>query len=326
MRRRPRPSRWLLVIVAALAVGGLAIALIPDSSGGGRTIGPSPVAQAVPSPNPNGRLHGNLPLQLPPGISMSGPNAVTVHLNAKPAAGLLFDVDTGRVLWRLHPLSVRPIASVTKLMTVLLAVERLPPDSTALIKKEAVRYTGSMLGVLPLGRRVAVETLLYGALLPSGNDAATALADRMAGTDRDFAQLMNQKAQQLGLSCTHYVSAYGLQAGNRSCAVDLASLARVVMREPRIADIVRRRRAIVPFPYLKSKHLQLYSTNPLLRLGYKGTIGLKTGYTGPAGHCFVGIARRHGHTLGVVLLKSLDTGGQAIKLLNAGFRALAGRP
>jgi serine-type D-Ala-D-Ala carboxypeptidase (penicillin-binding protein 5/6) len=323
-RRRPTQRALLAVILIALAVGGLAVALIPtgDGEGGGAshataaTVPPAGPARAVTKPG------GALPLGAPPGISMSASDAVKVHLNAKPAAALLFDLDTGRVLYRLHPLRVRPIASVTKLMTALLAVERLPYDATALIKKEAVRYTGSMLGVLPRGRRVAVATLMYGMLLPSANDAAVALADRMAGTDRDFARLMNERARELGLSCTHYVSSYGLQAGNRSCAADLAALTRIVMRQPRIARIARHRRANIRFPYLKGKHLQLYSTNPLMRLGYRGTIGLKTGFTDPAGHCFVGVVRRGGHTLGVVLLKSIDTGGQAMKLLDAGFRAL----
>jgi D-alanyl-D-alanine carboxypeptidase len=316
------------VVVALLLAGATAVGVLlanSSDSGGGSSAsaGRTPaVAGPTRTANPNRALRGSLPLQLPPGISMLGQNAVNVHLRPKPGAALLFDVDTGRVLWALHPLRVRPIASVTKMMTALLAVERLPADSSALIKKEAVRYTGSMLGVLPRGRRVAVRTLLYGALLPSGNDAAVALADRMAGSDRNFARLMNQRARSLGLSCTHFVSAYGLQDGNKSCAVDLAALTRVVMRQPRLANIVRHRRANVPFPYLKGKHLQLYSTNPLLRLGYRGTIGLKTGYTDPAGHCLVAVVRRGGHMLGVVLLKSINTGGQAIQLFNAGFRAV----
>jgi D-alanyl-D-alanine carboxypeptidase len=323
--RRPGAAqrRLVAVIVVALVVGVLAVVLIPSGSGGGAS-GPrvtaATAARPVVSPAQSGA--GRLPLRPPPGIALEGPNVVNVHLTPKPGAGLLFDLQSGRVLWRLHPLRVRPIASVTKLMTALLASERLPENATSLIKKEAVRYTGSMLGVLPRGKRVSVETLLYGLLLPSANDAAVALADRMAGTDRKFAELMNRRARELGLSCTHYVSSYGLQSGNKSCAADLASLTRVVMRKPRITEIARHRRANVPFPYLKGKHLQLYSTNPLMRLGYRGTIGLKTGYTFPAGHCFVGVVRRGTRTLGVVLLKSVDTGGQAKKLLDAGFRAV----
>jgi D-alanyl-D-alanine carboxypeptidase len=253
---------------------------------------------------------------------MSGANEVKVHLNPNPAAAMMFDVDTGHVLWRLKPMRVRPIASVTKIMTALLTVHRLPRDATSLIRKEAVRYTGSMVGVLPRGKRVSVETLLYGAMLPSGNDAAVALADRMAGSDRKFARLMNRKARRLKLSCTRFVSAYGLQPGNESCPADLAALTRVVMREPRLAEIVRRRSASPPFPFIQGKHLTLYNTNPLLRLGYKGTIGLKTGTTDEAGHCFIAVVRRGGHTLGVVLLNSPDIGGQAVQLLDAGFRAL----
>ena len=323
--RRPGTTqrRLVVVIVIALVAGGIAVALIPtggESGESGPPIAPATAAKPVVS-GPQG-TEGELPLRPPPGISLATANVVKVHLKPKPAAALLFDLDTGRVLWQLHPMSVRPIASVTKLMTALLAAERLPENATALIKKEAVRYTGSMLGVLPRGKRVSVQTLLYGLMLPSANDAAVALADRMAGTDRKFAELMNRRARELRLSCTHYVSSYGLQKGNRSCVADLAALTRIVMGKPRIAEIARHRRANVPFPYLKGKHLQVYSTNPLMRLGYRGTIGLKTGYTFPAGHCFVGVVRRSGRTLGVVLLKSVDTGTQAMKLLDAGFRAL----
>jgi D-alanyl-D-alanine carboxypeptidase len=315
-------------VLLVLAGAGAAFAVIQADDGDGGPAADAKRAQVLKQPvelvrpKKKRRHDAPLPRRPPPGITIAGPNVVTVHLSPKPRAALLFDLDTGRVLWRLHPMRVLPIASVTKIMTALLASERLPDDATSLIKKEAVRYTGSMVGVLPRGKRVPVRTLLYGMLLPSGNDAAVAIADRISGSDRRFAKLMNKRARQLRLSCTHYVSAYGLQDGNRSCPADLAALTRIVMRQKRIATIVRKDHVNIKFKYLKGKHLDLYSTNPLLRAHYPGTIGLKTGYTDPAGRCFVGVARRGGHTLGVVLLNSADTGGHAKRLLDAGFRAL----
>jgi D-alanyl-D-alanine carboxypeptidase (penicillin-binding protein 5/6) len=236
----------------------------------------------------------------------------------------MFDVGSGRVLWKLHPMRIRPIASVTKIMTALLVAERLPVNSTALITKDAIRYTGSEVGVLPRGKRVKVETLLYGLLLPSGNDAAVALADRIAGSDRNFARVMNQRARDLGLTCTHFVSSYGLQEGNRSCPADLAALARIVMGKPRIAHVVGHARVTLRFPFLKGGRLFLHSTNPLYALRYPGTIGLKTGFTNPAGRCLIAIVRRGSRTLGAVLLHSPNPGLQAQQLLNAGFRAVPG--
>lgn len=325
-KRRRGPRRGLVVLLAvALVAGGGAAALAVVTGGDDATVGKGRRAASIePSvpPKARPRKNGALPRKPPPGIALSGPNTVRVHLSANPAAAMLFDVDTGRVLWRLKPMRVRPIASVTKIMTALIAVNRLPRDATSLIRKEAVRYTGSMVGVLPRGKRVSAETLLYGAMLPSGNDAAVALADRVAGSDRKFARLMNRKARQLKLSCTHFVSAYGLQPGNRSCPADLAALTRIVMSKPRIAEVVRRRQASPPFPFIQGKHLTLYNTNPLLRMGYRGTVGLKTGTTDEAGHCFIAVVRRGGHTLGVVLLNSSDIGGQAVQLLDAGFRSL----
>ncbi|MEA2352174.1 MAG: hypothetical protein QOG41_2160 [Thermoleophilaceae bacterium] len=325
MRRRRLRGRLLVALVVILAGGAAAAIALVDGSDDGSGVKAAARAPRLQPITKVRRKPDRRPARRPPpGIVMGGPNAVTVHLRPKPRAALLFDLDTGRVLWRLHPMRVLPIASVTKIMTALLVAERLPYNATALIKKEAVRYTGSMVGVLPRGRRVPVSALLYGMLLPSGNDAATALADRISGSDRRFARLMNRRARQLRLSCTHYVSAYGLQEGNRSCPADLAALTRLVMSKPRIAHVVRHEHVNIRFKYLKGKHLDLYSTNPLLRLGYPGTIGLKTGYTDPAGRCFVGVARRDGHTLGAVLLNSADTGGNASRLLDAGFAELRG--
>ena len=103
-------------------------------------------------------------------------------------------------------------------------------------------------------------------------------------------------------------------------AADLAALARLAMKQPRIARLVRRKQVATRFP-IKGGKLYVNSTNPLLRLGYRGTIGLKTGSTDEAGHCFVGVVRRGHRELGVILLHSPDTGTQAKQLLSAAFRA-----
>ena len=140
-----------------------------------------------------------------------------------PRSGLLFDTDTGRVLWRRDPTRILPIASLTKMMTALLVAERAAPDAKVRITKEVLRYSGSGVGVLPLHKRVRLETLLNGLMLPSGNDAAIALALRVAGTQRRFVELMNERARQLQMQCTLFSTPSGIKdAGNHSCASDLA--------------------------------------------------------------------------------------------------------
>jgi serine-type D-Ala-D-Ala carboxypeptidase (penicillin-binding protein 5/6) len=133
---------------------------------------------------------------------------------------------------------------------------------------------------------------------------------------------MNEKAESLGLVCTRFSTPSGFEdRGNHSCASDLAALTRAVLREPRLARIVRRRQAVLPFP-IKGGKLYLYNNNPLLRQGYKGATGLKTGYTDAAGRCLVATARRGPIKLGVVLLHSPNPGKQAMQLLDRGFKAL----
>jgi D-alanyl-D-alanine carboxypeptidase len=173
-------------------------------------------------------------------------------------------------------------------------------------------------GVLPKGKRVRLETLLNGMMLVSGNDAAIALAVHVSGSERRFVRLMNEKARLWGLRCTRLASSHGLENGNRSCAADLAVLTRLAMRDRRIARIVRRPQVSFPFP-IKGGRLFLAGHNPLLRTGYRGAIGLKTGFTNAAGRCFVGVARRRGRTLAVVLLNSPNPRAQAVKLLDLGF-------
>ena len=160
---------------------------------------------------------------------------VSVEFKRPPRSGLLFDLDTGEVLWRRLPDRVLPIASLTKMMTALIVVDRAAPDTKVRVTKEALAYKGSAVGVLPKGKRVKLETMLNGLLLPSGNDAAIALAQRMSGTVARFVERMNERAGDLGLACTRFTSPDGFEdAGNHSCAIDLAEMARAA-RPPRLA-------------------------------------------------------------------------------------------
>jgi serine-type D-Ala-D-Ala carboxypeptidase (penicillin-binding protein 5/6) len=246
-------------------------------------------------------------------------DTVHVRFGRQPRSGLLFDLDTGEVLWRRLPNRVLPIASLTKMMTAVMVVQRAPADAKVLVTKEALAYHGSGVGVLPRGKRVKLETMLNGLLLPSGNDAAIALAQRVSGTVSRFVDRMNVHARDMGLGCTRFSSPSGfVDAGNHSCAVDLASLARAVLDQPRLARIVRRRRAVLPFP-IKGGRIFLFNNNPLLIQGYPGMLGIKTGFTDAAGRCLVAAAQRHGRRLGVVLLHSPDPGHQARLLLDRGF-------
>jgi serine-type D-Ala-D-Ala carboxypeptidase (penicillin-binding protein 5/6) len=235
-----------------------------------------------------------------------------------PRAGLLFDLDTGRVLWARNDSAVLPIASLTKMMTALLVVRAQHADTPVLVTHNAVNTAGSKVGVLPAGKRVRLETLLYGLLLPSGNDAAVALAESVAGTVPGFVARMNGEARRLRLGCTHYDSPDGLANGDRSCADDLATLARLDLAQPRIAAVAATSSTVQPLP-IKGGRVWLYNNNPLLRFHYPGAIGLKTGETEAAGRCLVGIARRGDVRLGVVLLDSPELGRQAEALLDAGF-------
>ena len=251
------------------------------------------------------------------------PDPVQIRFGRPPRSGLLFDLDSGRVLWRKDPTRILPIASVTKIMTALVVTDRVPPGAKVRITKEALAYEGSGVGLLPKNKWVGVSAMLYGLLLPSGNDAAIALAQRAAKTVPGFVAMMNARASAMGLTCTRYSTPSGFtDRGNHSCAADLAVEARALLDEPRLARVVAHRQAILPFP-IKGGRLYLSNHNPLLQRRYPGTLGIKTGFTDAAGRCLVAAVKRNGHRLGVVLLHSPDPGGQATKLFDRGFRALS---
>lgn len=314
LRRRRAAGCGLLVVVLALAT--LLVAMAPSASSPGVT--PARVAHSEARPATPARAH---PGSGGYGVAPAGAR-VGVRLKLPVVSGLLFDVRTGRVLWARDPEQILPIASLTKMMTALVVVDHARRNASVLITRQALDYSGSGVGLLPLGKRVPVQTLLYGLLLPSGNDAAIALAQDVTGTQARFVAIMNARARAMGLRCTHFASVSGIvDQGNRSCAADLAILAHAVLKRPLLAQIVGSASATLPFP-IKGGKLYLYNNNPLLRLGYPGADGVKTGYTVAAGPCLVATARHGRKWLGVVLLHSADPSGQAQELLNAGFAAL----
>jgi serine-type D-Ala-D-Ala carboxypeptidase (penicillin-binding protein 5/6) len=318
--RRRRRRWWPAAVTLVLAV---AVALLLATST--TDPGPPPAAGEPPAPGPlldsgTAPLAGGGTAPSPLAVELEGgPDPVRLDFRRPPRSGLVFDLDSGDVLWRHRPERVLPIASLTKMMTALVVVDRVPERAKVTITKEALAYTGSGVGMFKRGRRLGVSMMLHGLLLPSGNDAAIALAQRAAGSVREFVALMNARARAMGLACTRFSSVSGIRdRGNHSCAPDLAALARAVLREPRLARIVRRRSAVLPFP-VKGGKIYLYNNNPLLRAGYRGTTGVKTGYTEAAGRCLVATVRRGSRRLGVVLLDSPDPGTQARRLFDRAF-------
>lgn len=330
-RRRRLIALGALLVIAVAVVGALAFASRAGerphaSARAAHTRGQhsgAPVAAAARSP-------AGFPLAKPPialsGISTPSKDPVHIAFRDPPRAGLLFNLTTGQVLWQRNAYVRLPIASLTKMMTALLAVTSAPPNAPVLITKQAVNMPGSKVGVLPLGRHVPLESLLYGLLLPSGNDAAVALAQHVAGSVNKFVARMNQEAAKLGLGCTRYSSPSGYyNQGNFSCAADLAVLAHVDMEQPRIAKVVGTYEAILPFPIPGGK-LFLYNNNPLLIYKYPGVTGMKTGQTEAAGRCVVATAERHGVRLGAIVLNSQDPGTQDRQLLDLGFERVYHQP
>jgi serine-type D-Ala-D-Ala carboxypeptidase (penicillin-binding protein 5/6) len=288
--------------------------------------GPDSAADAVKAP----------PIRIPPVVVDPDPRfalqpapvvlPVRPRLKHPPAAGVLFDVDTGEVLWERHLTTERPIASLTKMMTALLVAERDPPSDKVRISRKAAQTPGSATGLLPRGRTVPLEPLLDALIMISANDAAVALAEHDAGSVVRFVKEMNQRAALMGLSCTHYSTPNGLRdRGNFSCPLDLATLARADLANPRIARIARTSYAKPRFP-IKGHRLHLANNHYFLQHGLSAVpgarvMGLKTGFTDAAGSCYVTIARLGAHELGLVVLDSPDPIRQVPALLRDGFVA-----
>ncbi len=236
----------------------------------------------------------------------------TVEVSAISAqSGILMDAQTGRILYEKNADQQCLIASTTKIMTALVVCERCNVLDRVKIPKEAVGVEGSSM-YLQEGEILTVQDLLYGMMLRSGNDAATALAIYCGGTVEGFAELMNDKARSLKLTGTHFTNPHGLDApGHYSTARDLAVLAAYAMENPIFAQTVGTKQVTVGTRSLTNHNKLLWNVD--------GAEGVKTGYTKKAGRILVSSASRQGRRLIAVTINAPDDWNDHKVLLNSGF-------
>lgn len=239
-------------------------------------------------------------------------------LSAKSA--VLYEPETGRILVEKDAHTPRPMASTTKIMTALLALELCEPETEITVPAEAVRVEGSSLG-LRGGDQITMLDLVTGLMLQSGNDAANVIAMVTAGSLPAFAEKMNAKAAELGMKDSHFVTPSGLdQEGHASSAYDMALLAAAALRNPLLAEICAKKSAVISFGNPKRK-VTVTNHNKLLSL-YPDAVGMKTGFTKKSGRCLVSAARKDGVTLIAVTLNSPDDWNDHIRLYEQGFPQL----
>lgn len=231
------------------------------------------------------------------------------------ASALVVDLQTGKALFEKAATEARPPASTAKLMTALVVMDEVPLNDVVLVSAVAAGTQGSRMG-LAAGEQLTVLELMYGLLLPSGNDAAVALAEHVAGTEADFVEQMNDRARAMGLNSTYFVNAHGLDAdGQVTNAADLAALAAAALQNDTIAEIVALKSVVIA-------GRQLHNTNELLG-SYDGANGVKTGTTDEAGECLVASVARDGRSTLLVELGSKDRFSDARTLLDYATEALS---
>lgn len=243
------------------------------------------------------------------------PAEAKIGLSAECA--ILTDADSGRVLFEKNADKRMGMASTTKLMTALVALQISDKNRVIAIPKEAVGVEGSSVYLVE-GERLTLAELLRALLLSSANDAATAIAIALSGSVEAFAEKMNETAEGLGLIDTHFTNPHGLYDDEHyTTARELAIISAEALKNELIAEIVAEKKATVPHDGEADKRL-LVNHNKLLR-SYKGAIGMKTGFTKKTGRCLVSAARRDGLTLIAVTLNAPDDWNDHHSLLDYGF-------
>lgn len=254
------------------------------------------------------------------GMPASKAEGVGTHARASS----LIDVASGRILYSSQGDQELPIASLTKIMTAIVAIEHGRLGDTVKVSSRASGKEGSSLYLKP-GEEMKLHDMLYGLMLRSGNDAATAIAEHVGGSEEGFVYLMNAKVEELGLKHTHFANPHGLDAeGHYSSANDLAKMTAYALRNPVFKEIVKTNEKQVDNPN-EPWDYKWRNKNKMLRL-YEGADGVKTGYTKKAFRCLVSSATRGGQQLAAVTLDDGDDWNDHMSLLDFGFARFPLKP
>lgn len=255
--------------------------------------------------------------QAPRPIDGPVPTSGTLPPRVTARAAVVIDAGTGQVLMEKNARQPMAPASLTKIVTAMVTLERLDPKRRVTVtnfSKSELDPESTLMGLDP-GEELTVEDLLYGLMLPSGNDAAVVLGRTVAGSDAAFVELMNRTVQAYGLKNSRFANAHGLdQAGHVTSAYDIAQLARFAMRDDRFVRIVSTSSWTVRSQWTYT----LFNKNRFLA-AYPGADGVKIGWTEAAGQTIVASATRKGHRVLVALMDTQDRVPEAVALLDWAF-------
>lgn len=253
------------------------------------------------------------------------PDLKTEKLQITAKSVLAYDLSTDAVLFEKNSKEKLPIASLTKIMTGVVALENESLNKKIKITKRASEIGEDAMG-LSEGEVLSFENLLYGLMLHSGNDAAEAIAQASPFGRENFVYLMNKKAENLGLSSTHFTNPTGLEGDGKqySTAYDLLVITRYALQNPDFARVVATSEYEIPYTR-ENKAFSLFSETNLLTT-YPGVKGVKTGYTDEAGLCLVTYLEYKGHKIIVILLSSENRRREMTEILDYSLKSLGVTP
>jgi len=237
-------------------------------------------------------------------------------------AAVMMDEKTGQVFFAKNPLKQRAPASLTKIMTAIIALENSKPSDLVTVSGNAASvYEGQTIN-LHTGDKITLDNLLKAALIYSANNSTVAIAEHVGGSEKEFLKMMNEKARLIGAVNTRFANTNGYTHPNHySTAYDLALITRYALNNPAFRKYVRCKEADVEWVEPK-KTEKIHSTNRLLEESYPGIEGVKTGSTSAAGNCLIVLANRDGRGLITVVLDCYDRYQDTIAVLNYGFNQI----